>query len=154
MADPEGWVNVEEQDNEQWVFEIRVRLQLCSSILGLTATILLRSWWPLSLARNVFLCHLLINIVNMSLRFWRQHSGKLLVCAKQFLVPGDFLITYKGQRSVDLASVVQKEALYCAIGRCASRLKESIPFDEWLEHTLVAEAQDTNPKSVVRVYIL
>lgn len=29
MADPEGWVNVEEQDNEQWVFEIRVSLFLC-----------------------------------------------------------------------------------------------------------------------------
>lgn len=23
-SDPEGWVNLEEQDNEQWVFEIRV----------------------------------------------------------------------------------------------------------------------------------
>lgn len=26
VSDPEGWVNLEEQDNEQWVFEIRVRL--------------------------------------------------------------------------------------------------------------------------------
>ena len=25
VSDPEGWVNLEEQDNEQWVFEIRVR---------------------------------------------------------------------------------------------------------------------------------
>lgn len=24
VSDPEGWVNLEEQDNEQWVFEIRV----------------------------------------------------------------------------------------------------------------------------------
>lgn len=50
------------------------------------------------------------------------------------------------QPPTDLASVVQKEALYCAIGRCAIRMKDAIPFDEWLEHTLVIEARDTNPK--------
>ena len=50
------------------------------------------------------------------------------------------------QTSIDLASVVHKEALYCAIGRCASRMKEVIPFNEWLEHTLASEARDTNPK--------
>ena len=50
------------------------------------------------------------------------------------------------QMSVDLASVVHKEALYCAIGRCATRMKEVIPFHEWLEHTLASEARDTNPK--------
>lgn len=49
------------------------------------------------------------------------------------------------QSPTDLASVVQKEALYCAIGRCAIRMKDSIPFDEWLEHTLVIEARNTNP---------
>ena len=50
------------------------------------------------------------------------------------------------QTSIDLASVVHKEALYCAIGRCATRMKEVIPFNEWLEHTLASEARDTNPK--------
>ena len=50
------------------------------------------------------------------------------------------------QTSIDLASVVHKEALYCAIARCATRLKEVIPFNEWLEHTLALEARDTNPK--------
>ncbi|RDB22808.1 Importin-11 [Hypsizygus marmoreus] len=49
------------------------------------------------------------------------------------------------QPSVDLSGVVQKEALYCAIGRCAIRLKNVIPFEEWLESTLTAEARDTNP---------
>ncbi|KAF9464415.1 armadillo-type protein [Collybia nuda] len=49
------------------------------------------------------------------------------------------------QISVDLQSVVQKEALYCALGRCAIRLKDVIPFNQWLEHTLSVEAQDTNP---------
>ena len=50
------------------------------------------------------------------------------------------------QTSIDLASVVHKEALYCAIGRCATRMKEVIPFNEWLEHTLASEARDTNRK--------
>jgi hypothetical protein len=53
-----------------------------------------------------------------------------------------------GQPTDDLPSVIQKEALYCAIGRCASRLKDVIPFNEWLEHSLVPEAQQTDPKLV------
>lgn len=48
------------------------------------------------------------------------------------------------QPTVDLASVIQKEALYCAIGRCATRLREVIPFSQWLQHNLVAEARETN----------
>ena len=48
--------------------------------------------------------------------------------------------------AIDLASVVHKEALYCAIARCATKMKEVIPFNEWLEHTLASEARDTNAK--------
>ncbi|KAI0832484.1 ARM repeat-containing protein [Trametes gibbosa] len=46
--------------------------------------------------------------------------------------------------SMDLPSIIQKEALYCAVGRCAIRLKESIPFEQWLNTALVAEAQVTD----------
>ncbi|KII94850.1 hypothetical protein PLICRDRAFT_47858 [Plicaturopsis crispa FD-325 SS-3] len=49
------------------------------------------------------------------------------------------------QPTVDLPSIIQKEALYCAIGRCAPRLKEAIKFDEWLAKDLMAEASGTNP---------
>ncbi|GLB33947.1 putative ARM repeat-containing protein [Lyophyllum shimeji] len=45
----------------------------------------------------------------------------------------------------DLQSVLQKEAIYCALGRCAIRLKDVIPFKDWLEHTLITEARDPNP---------
>ncbi|OAX44518.1 ARM repeat-containing protein [Rhizopogon vinicolor AM-OR11-026] len=48
------------------------------------------------------------------------------------------------QPTVDLASVIQKEALYCAIGRCATRLRDVIPFSQWLQHNLLAEARETN----------
>ncbi|KAI0638247.1 ARM repeat-containing protein [Trametes polyzona] len=48
------------------------------------------------------------------------------------------------QNSMDLPAIIQKEALYCAVGRCAIRLKESIPFEQWLDTALVAEAQVTN----------
>ncbi|KAH7887621.1 ARM repeat-containing protein [Phlebopus sp. FC_14] len=49
------------------------------------------------------------------------------------------------QPTPDLQSIVQKEALYCAIGRCSTRLRDVIPFTEWMKHNLVAEARETNP---------
>ncbi|KAH0839916.1 ARM repeat-containing protein [Lanmaoa asiatica] len=49
------------------------------------------------------------------------------------------------QPTTDLASVVQKEALYCAIGRCATRLRDVIPFNEWMRHKLIVEAREANP---------
>ncbi|KAL1944202.1 hypothetical protein VTO73DRAFT_3387 [Trametes versicolor] len=49
-----------------------------------------------------------------------------------------------GQRSTDLPAIIQKEALYCAVGRCAIRLKETIPFEQWLDTTLITEAQVTD----------
>lgn len=48
------------------------------------------------------------------------------------------------QPTVDSASVIQKEALYCAIGRCAIHLREVIPFSQWIQHNLLAEARETN----------
>ncbi|KAJ7765016.1 armadillo-type protein [Mycena maculata] len=45
----------------------------------------------------------------------------------------------------NLQEIIQKEALYCAIGRCAIRLKTMIPFDQWLQTTLAEEAQNTDP---------
>ncbi|KAG6830842.1 hypothetical protein H0H92_014494 [Tricholoma furcatifolium] len=47
---------------------------------------------------------------------------------------------------IDLQVVLQKEAIYCALGRCATRVKDVIPFNEWLERSLAVEAQDNNPK--------
>ena len=44
-----------------------------------------------------------------------------------------------------LDAVVQKEALYCAVGRCALRLKNVLEFDKWLQGTFFQEAHDTNP---------
>ncbi|EPT02714.1 hypothetical protein FOMPIDRAFT_1159700 [Fomitopsis schrenkii] len=102
VSDPEGWVNLEEQDNEQWVFEIRP----CAERVLMT------------LANN-----------------YQQYVTPLLDTTFQQAV---------GQRPVDLPGVVQKEALYCAVGRCATRLKDLIPFGQWLEHTLIAEAQESN----------
>lgn len=53
---------------------------------------------------------------------------------------------HSGHPPADLPSIIQREALYCAIGRCAHRLKDLIPFDQWLEHDLRAQAQETNPR--------
>ncbi|KAF8489124.1 armadillo-type protein [Gautieria morchelliformis] len=45
----------------------------------------------------------------------------------------------------NLTKILQKEAMYCAIGRCASRLHNVLDFDEWLQKYLVSEAQESNP---------
>lgn len=49
------------------------------------------------------------------------------------------------QPSSSLQQIVQKEALYCVIGRCAVRLKEVIPFQQWVAQSLVPEAKSTDP---------
>lgn len=51
--------------------------------------------------------------------------------------------------ATDLPSILRKEALYCAVGRCAHRLKDSIPFEEWLNNSLAVEA--LNPVSEYRI---
>ncbi|KAJ7781094.1 armadillo-type protein [Mycena metata] len=43
----------------------------------------------------------------------------------------------------DLQEMIQKEALYCAIGRCAPRLRNLIPFDQWIQTTLMGEVYKT-----------
>lgn len=48
------------------------------------------------------------------------------------------------QKAADLSGLLQKEALYCALGRCANRMKDLIPFEEWLNNELSSEAQETN----------
>ncbi|KAJ7929923.1 armadillo-type protein [Mycena leptocephala] len=98
MNDPEQWVNDEDTDNEQWIFEIRpcserVLMQLSNQFPDVVPPLVLSLY-------NSFGC---------------QIAG-------------------------DLPQVIQKEALYCAIGRCASKLKTMIPFDQWLETTLSEEA--------------
>ncbi|PPR07214.1 hypothetical protein CVT26_012647 [Gymnopilus dilepis] len=49
------------------------------------------------------------------------------------------------QPCTDLESVLRKEALYCAIGRCASRLKTAIDFERWMNDVFAVEARESNP---------
>ncbi|KAM6495766.1 Armadillo-type fold [Amanita muscaria] len=102
INDPEEWVNLEDQENDQWEYEIRpcserVLVQLSNHFTDIVAPLLATT-----------------------------------------------LNDIAAEPTNDLASVVQKEALYCAIGRCAQRLKDLLPFREWLQ-TLASEAQSTNP---------
>lgn len=48
--------------------------------------------------------------------------------------------------TMDLAGVLEKEALYCAIGRCATKLQGVIPFNEWMRHRLIVEARESDAK--------
>jgi len=52
---------------------------------------------------------------------------------------------HEAERPPTLEAVVEKEALYCAIGRCAMRLKDTIQLEKSLQ-TFYAEAQDPDPK--------
>lgn len=53
-------------------------------------------------------------------------------------------MTVPDVRAVTLPEIIQKEALYCAVGRCAHKLREQIHFDEWLHSNLAAEALNDN----------
>ncbi|KAK7054202.1 importin N-terminal domain-containing protein [Favolaschia claudopus] len=48
--------------------------------------------------------------------------------------------SYGSKTASNGQEAIQKEALYCAIGRCSPRLKSTIPFDQWLADTLQKEA--------------
>ncbi|KAL0067569.1 hypothetical protein AAF712_005284 [Marasmius tenuissimus] len=53
------------------------------------------------------------------------------------------------QPATDLDSTLQKEALYCALGRCCRRVKDIIPFPQWIEQVLSVEARSTNASSPI-----
>ena len=53
------------------------------------------------------------------------------------IVPAD-------RHASNLEEIIQKEAVYCAIGRCAIRLKEVIPFETWVAQRLKTEAFETH----------
>ncbi|KAJ7129521.1 armadillo-type protein [Mycena epipterygia] len=96
--DPEQWVNDEDTDNDQWIFEIRpcserVLMQLSNQFPDVVAPLL--------------------------------HNLYKIIATKP---------------AQDMQEIIQKEALYCAIGRCATKLKTMIPFDDWLRTTLTDEA--------------
>ncbi|KAF8623412.1 hypothetical protein AX15_006355 [Amanita polypyramis BW_CC] len=103
VNDPEEWVNLEDQENDQWEYEIRA----CSERV----------------------------LVQLSNQFSEIVTPLLATTFNDVAA----------QSPSDLASVVQKEALYCAIGRCTQRLKDVIPFKDWLHQTLSTEAQSANP---------
>ncbi|TCD64327.1 hypothetical protein EIP91_004237 [Steccherinum ochraceum] len=50
----------------------------------------------------------------------------------------------RGLQATDLTTVLQKEAVYCALGRCAHRMKDVISFSEWLQTNLAVEARGTS----------
>ncbi|KAF9268117.1 ARM repeat-containing protein [Marasmius fiardii PR-910] len=53
------------------------------------------------------------------------------------------------QPALDLEGTLQKEALYCALGRCCRRVKDIINFPPWIESVLRAEARDTKESAPI-----
>lgn len=54
---------------------------------------------------------------------------------------------YLAKPITDIASVLQKDAVYCAVGRCSHRLRNEINFDAWITESLEMEASDPRPSS-------
>jgi hypothetical protein len=52
-----------------------------------------------------------------------------------------------------LQDIVQKEAVYCAIGRCAHRLRDNIDLSSWME-VANREAEHTSSEYVAIDHIL
>lgn len=59
----------------------------------------------------------------------------------------------QGTEMSTIQEVLQKEAVYCAVGRCAGRLRSSFDFEQLLNQTLVLEVQNSNPM-LVRLKIM
>ena len=76
--------------------------------------------------------------------YWVQMKGECLAGVSPRLF--GLLITGADAQAVTLSEIIQKEALYCAVGRCAHKLREQINFDEWLHSNLAAEALNDNPE--------
>jgi hypothetical protein len=55
------------------------------------------------------------------------------------------LVSSAAVPATDFPSVLRKEALYCAVGRCAHRLRDLTGLDGWINQSLTAEALDPNP---------
>jgi hypothetical protein len=84
-------------------------------------------------------------IVPLLSEVFRQSAGPFVLATFLNHKPHDLVNAVIP--AVDLNSVIEKEAIYCAFGRCAHRLKNEIPFDQWLQHTLAVEAKEpTNPR--------
>ncbi|KAJ4481713.1 armadillo-type protein [Lentinula edodes] len=107
--DPEEWVNAEEQENQQWGYELRP----CSE-------------------------RVLLQISNQ----YPEYVTPLLKTT--FAEVAD-----KPAAAIGIAN---KEALYCAVGRCCQKLKGEIPFEDWVNRILTVEVQ--LPPNDHFVYIL
>ncbi|KAJ4478277.1 ran binding protein 11 [Lentinula aciculospora] len=107
--DPEEWVNTEEQETQQWEYELRP----CSE-------------------------RVLVQISNQ----YYEYVTPLLKAT--FAEVAD--------KPVAAIGISNKEALYCAVGRCCQKLKGEIPFEDWVSQTLTREVQ--LPPSDNFIYIL
>ncbi|KAF8826863.1 hypothetical protein HHX47_DHR5000773 [Lentinula edodes] len=46
-----------------------------------------------------------------------------------------------GDKPAAAIGIANKEALYCAVGRCCQKLKGEIPVEDWVNRILIVEVQ-------------
>jgi hypothetical protein len=143
MEDPEEWVNIEDKDNDQWEYELRVRN--CFACLFSTFTHLFVK--PCSERVLIQISNQFPEFVTPLLQaFFNEIAG--WSCSLRYTL----ILTLRAppdKPALDVESAVQKEAVYCAIGRCCQKLKDCIPFNQWIQQTLSVEAQDTSPSAPI-----
>jgi hypothetical protein len=137
--DPESWVNTEEVENDQWEYDLRVRRSPILSSLYSSSRSRARSEYSLCYPTN---------ILNSLPPSSQTRSARSPVCLRCRVCCAVLKPIVPVARANDLPSLMQKEALYCAVGRCVSQLQRHIQFDHWLETVLLPESQETDPKLV------
>lgn len=53
--------------------------------------------------------------------------------------------TNPDQPTIGLEKALQKEAVYCAIGRCASRIRDALNFTDFVQVTLMHDSHNESP---------
>jgi hypothetical protein len=69
-------------------------------------------------------------------------NGRKLLCMANIQFFTDKSL--KERPPAGLQDIVQKEAVYCAIGRCAHRLRDDLDLSSWIE---IAKEEAKNPSA-------
>jgi hypothetical protein len=136
--DVEEWMNQEENEDEQWEYELRVSLY---SLYWLFAA----DVFCIAVCRTRA-----VNLVDAVQGLCNSYPASILRqccgCANLCLMPRIISHEPSAQSSLELSDILAKEAIYCSVGRCSYSLKGAIPFQQCLDQYFIADVQNPDPK--------
>jgi hypothetical protein len=134
MANPEEWVNTEDKDDEQWQFELRVSLKMPPICVFLRESI------AMCRACSHDFCEPVSRVRHPTTREGIRQCQWYEAATRRGLL----LRKVEERPPASLQDIVQKEAVYCAIGRCAHRLRDDLNLSSWME---TAKNEAKNPSA-------